>query len=156
MLTELEITTEDQWLSAARTIGLSDNFIEIMQKERMFKNKQDEWKKYRVWRKTRNPERYALEVKYGYDTKHGYHLVRLMQMAYEILTTGKVIVKRPDREKLLWIRSGGVTFEWLLEFAETMEKKLEELYVTTTILPKKPNYNFLEDLCVLLVEGSFS
>lgn len=156
MLTELEITTEDQWLSAARTIGLSDNFIEIMQKERMFKNKQEEWKKYLVWRNTRNPERYALEVKYGYDTKHGYHLVRLMQMAYEILTTGKVIVKRPDREKLLWVRSGGASFEWLLEFAQTMEKTLEELYVTTTILPKKPNYNSLEDLCTLLVEGSFS
>ena len=156
MLVELEITTESQWLSAARTIGLSDNFIEIMQLERMYRNKKEEWLKYLKWKETRNPERYALEVKYGYDTKHAYHLVRLLTMAREVLTTAKVIVKRIfDREKLLAIRSGAWTLDQLLEFAEAEERALEQLYLTTNVLPDKPNYNKLEDLCVSLIRKSF-
>lgn len=157
MLVELEITTDDQWLSAARTIGLSDNFIEIMQQERMYRNKREEWNKYTKWLETRNPERHALEVKYGYDTKHGYHLVRLMTMAEEAMTTGKVIVKRIlDRERYLAIRRGEMPIDELLDFAKRTEKKLENLYITTKILPDKPNFNKLEDLCVSMVRSSFA
>lgn len=153
MLIELKITTSDQWLSAARKIGLNDNFIEIMQKERQYRNAQDEWKKFLNWKATRNPERYALEEKYGYDSKHGYHLVRLLRMCREILTTGKVNVKRNDREELLEIRNGSWSFDKLMAFAEAEDNDLQTVYETTNILPKIPDFKRLDALCINIVEA---
>ena len=156
MLAELRITSDQHWESAARKIGLSDNFIEIMQRERQYTSLKREWDQYQNWKKTRNVARAALEEKYGYDTKHAYHLVRLIRMCREVLTTGKVIVKRPDREELLSIRNGAWSYEKLIEFAEKEDKALNELYNTTNILPKVPNKEKLDQLCLELVEKSLS
>lgn len=156
MLAELKITTEDHWLAAARKIGLSDNFIQIMQRERQYTGAKREWDQYQNWKKTRNPARAALEEKFGLDTKHAYHLVRLIRMCREVLTTGKVIVKRPDREELLEIRNGSWTYDQLIEFAEREELEIGELYKTTNILPKMPNRDKLDKLCISLVEKSLS
>jgi uncharacterized protein len=151
MLIELKITTEDQWLSAARTIGLNDNFIEIMQKERAYRNLKEEWRKYNKWKTKRNPARFALEEKYGYDTKHGYHLVRLMRMCREILTTGKVNVKRKDWEDLLEIRNGKWPLDRLKEFFIREELALQELYNTTFILPRDPDSHKVDALCISII-----
>lgn len=152
MLAILKITTEDQWLSAARQVGLSDNFIEIMQKERAYKNLKSQWDKYQEWKKNRNPARAAMEEKFGYDGKHALHLIRLLRMCVEILGTGKVIVKRLDREELLEIRSGIWSFDQLIEEAESLDARAEELYKTSNILPKTPDFEFLDELGIGLVE----
>jgi predicted nucleotidyltransferase len=154
MLGELKITTDQHWMAAARKIGLDDNFIHLMQLERQYAGAKREWDQYQNWKKTRNPARAALEEKYGYDTKHAYHLVRLIRMCREILTTGKVLVKRPDREELLTIRNGSWTYEQLIEFADREELELNELYNTSTALPKMPNKEKLDQLCIKLVELS--
>ncbi len=156
MLAQLKISADDHWMAAARKIGLNDNFIDIMQKERMYTNAKREWDQYQNWKKTRNPARASLEEKFGYDTKHAYHLVRLMRMCREILTTGKVIVKRPDREELLAIRNGAWSYDKLLEFAALEEASINELYNTTTLLPKFPDKSKLDKLCIELVEKSLS
>lgn len=156
MLAELKITSNDHWMAAARKIGLSDNFIELLQKERQYTNAKREWDQYQNWRKTRNPSRSALEEKYGYDTKHAYHLVRLIRMCREVLTTGKVIVKRPDREELLSIRNGAWTYDQLIEFADREELELNGLYNTCNVLPKSPDKKKLDALCIKLVEKSLS
>ena len=156
MLAELKITAEDHWLAAARKIGLSDNFIQIMQKERQYVSAKREWDQYQNWKKTRNPVRSALEAKFGYDTKHAYHLVRLIRMCREVLTTGKVIVKRPDREELLSIRNGAWSYDKLIEFADTEEVELNDLYLTSTALPKLPDRDKLDKLCISLVEKFLS
>lgn len=156
MLGELKITSEQHWMAAARKIGLDDNFIEIMQKERQYSNLKKEWDQYQNWKQTRNEKRSELEAKYGYDTKHAYHLVRLIRMCREILTTGKVIVKRPDREELLSIRNGAWTYDQLIEFADKMDKELQEIYNSCTILPKTPNHEALNALCIQLIEKSLS
>lgn len=156
MLAELKITSDQHWESAARKIGLSDNLIQVMQRERQYTSAKREWDQYQNWRKTRNPMRAALEEKYGYDTKHAYHLVRLIRMCREILTTGKVIVKRPDREELLAIRNGAWSYDQLIEFADTEDKALAELYLTSTALPKVPDKEMLDQLCIKLVERSLS
>jgi predicted nucleotidyltransferase len=153
MLAILKITTEDQWLSAARKIGLSDNFIEIMQKERAYKNLKSQWDKYQEWKKNRNPARAAMEEKFGYDGKHALHLIRLLRVCTEVLSTGKVIVKRPDREDLLAIRNGDWTYDRLIQEAKQLDAKAEELYQTST-LPKTPNFEKLDRLCIQLVEQS--
>lgn len=80
------------------------------------------------WKKERNPARRELEEKSGYDTKHASHLVRLMRMGYEIITEGKVIVKRPDADELLAIKNGAWSFDKVMEFKDEMEKKLSTEY----------------------------
>jgi len=156
MLAELKITADQHWAASARKIGLNDNLIQVMQKEREYATKKKEWDQYQNWKKTRNPARAVLEEKYGYDCKHAYHLVRLILMCKEILTTGKVIVKRPDREELLAIRNGAWTYDQLIDFADTEEKRLNELYLSSNILPKFPNKAALDKLCIQLVEKSLS
>lgn len=154
MLAEMKITSDEQFGAAARKIGLNDNFIHLMQMERQYAAAKREWDQFQNWKKTRNPVRSALEEKYGYDTKHAYHLVRLIRMCREILTTGKVQVKRPDRVELLAIRNGAWTYEQLIEFAEREELELNELYNTTTVLPKLPDKDKLDKLCIELIEQS--
>jgi hypothetical protein len=62
------------------------------------------------------------------NSKHASHLVRLMRMGYEILTSGKVIVKRPDAEELLAIKNGAWSFEQVMEYKDMMDNKLGEEY----------------------------
>ena len=148
MLAELKITRDQHWMAAARKIGLSDNFIELMQLERQYTGAKREWDQYQNWKATRNKARSALEEKYGYDTKHAYHLVRLIRMCKEVLTTGKVIVKHPDREELLAIRNGAWSYESLMEFAEKADAELNVLYNQSTVLPKTPDKEKLDRLCI--------
>lgn len=154
MMTELKISSEDHWMAAARKIGLSDNFIELMKKERQYASAKKEWHQYQEWKKNRNPARYVLEEKYHYDCKHAYHLVRLLRQCKEALLTGRLVVKRADREELIAIRNGAWTYDELLAFAEKEEKELNELYNSSTALPKHPDRAKLENLCIELVEES--
>jgi hypothetical protein len=106
MLGELSMTMDTRWMGAAKLLGYEDNFIFYVQKEKEFKQKQSDWESYQDWLMNRNPQRAVLEAQFGYDTKHGMHLVRLIRMCRELLETGKVNVKRHDREELLAIRAG--------------------------------------------------
>lgn len=156
MLAELKITSDEQWLSAARRVGLADNFIEIMQRERAYSSKKREFDQYQNWKENRNPKRAELERKYGFDSKHALHLVRLIRVCREVLTTGKVIVKRPDRDELLAIRNGEWSYDKLLEFVDAEENQLEKIYNSkeNNILPAVPDIKFLDELCISLVERS--
>lgn len=155
-LAELKITSDQQWSwsAAARRVGLDDNFIWIAQLEREYSAAKKEWDQFQNWKKTRNPVRAALEEKFGYDTKHALHLVRLIRMCREIISTGRVVVKRPDREELLDIRRGLWTYDELIEFAEREEKEIDDLCSVSNVLPSRPNRKKLDDLCVSLVEKS--
>jgi len=154
MLAELKITADQQWEAASRKIGLSDSFIEVLKKEKTYTNKKREWDQFQNWKTTRNPARAALEEKFGYDTKHAYHLVRLLRMAKETLITGKLLVKRPDKDELLAIRNGLWSYDEIIEFSEKIEKEVDELYVTTNVLPNIPDKNKLDKLCIDLIEKS--
>ena len=68
-------------------------------------------------------------------------------MCKEILATGKVIVKRPDRDELMLVREGGVPYDYLVEAAERIDKECEELYKTST-LRKEPDRAALDRLIV--------
>lgn len=132
-------------------LGFSDNFLELLDKERQYKGRMEEWRSYQTWLATRNEKRSELERKWGYDSKHGSHLVRLMRMGVEILKGEGVKVKRPDAEELLAIRSGAWTYDQLLEWAEAREKEMNELYFTSTI-PKSPDVVTLDKLLVEIVQ----
>ena len=151
LLAEAQVSTDSLWEGAARMIGLSDNFIDLIGREKRYRAAVKEWHDFQDHRNNRNVVRYGLEVKYGYDTKHGMHLVRLLRMAHEILTTGKMLVRRTDAEELLYIRNGGWTWEQMLSYSEQMNSMLTSLMKVST-LPDKPDLDRVNDICVRLVE----
>lgn len=111
------------------------------------------FQQYETWKRERNEKRAELENKFGYDTKHASHLLRLLRMGCEILETGQVIVKRPDRLDLLDLKlNGNRTYDQLILEAEEYEKKLELLYETSK-LPKIPNYKEINNLLITLIES---
>jgi len=94
---------------------------------------------YWTWKKNRNKSRSVLEEEFGYDTKHAMHLVRLLRMGEEVLTTGQIIVKRPDAAELLAIRNGSMTYEEIVEYAEGMDNNIKTNLLKTTDLRKNVN-----------------
>jgi len=132
---------------------LKDEYFEEAKKELDYFCKLQEWKQYLEWKKGRNKDRSVLEEKYGYDCKHAAHLVRLLRMGKEILLTGKINVDRIniDAEELKFIRKGGWKFEELEEYANSMDKLLEELY-NNSALQKSPQIEKIGKLCEEIVE----
>lgn len=150
LIAELGVTKDQEWQAAARTIGLDENFIRLLDLERQYKARHMEWNQYQTWLRERNPARAAMEAKFGFDGKYAMHLIRLQRMAIEIVTTGKVIVKRPDREELLAIRNGALKYEELLEMSAKADAELNQRYETSP-LPNAPDRKKIDDLCVELV-----
>ena len=141
---------EKEWELAGKALGYDSNFMEIIVNEKRYHTARAEWEQYQTWLRTRNPKRAALEAKFGYDTKHGAHVVRLMRQCREILTTGNVIVKRPDAEELLAIRGGAWSYDKLISWAEEQDKELDVIAKEST-LPREPDRKFINDLCVRLI-----
>lgn len=127
--------------------------MELLNAEKAYHDALNTYKQYENWKKTRNEKRAKLEAEFGYDTKHAMHLVRLMRMGEEILTTGEVHVKRPDAPELLEIRAGAWSYEKLLAWAEEQDQKLTKLYESSNVLPHKPDQKKLRALCVELSES---
>ncbi len=119
--------------------------------QRAYQDALKHWNQYQEWRRNRNPERAALEAHFGYDTKHAMHLMRLLKMGIEILETGAVQVKRPDREWLLGIKRGSLTYEALIELAEDYTGRLAALYANS-VLPEAPDIARAGALVVQLQE----
>jgi hypothetical protein len=144
---------EDLWKAAAINLGFETNFIELIQKEKEYKQLHEDWKHYQNWKANRNTKRAELEAKVGYDAKDACALVCISRMAKEILETGKVIVKRTeDREELLSIKRGEWSYEEVVDYAEKSNLELDELYKTTFKLPNEPDRKFFNNLCSEIVE----
>jgi predicted nucleotidyltransferase len=112
------------------------------------------WTHYLRWKRERNTARAELEQHYGYDTKHAMHLCRLLKMGEEILTTGKVLVRRPDAEWLLEVRRGVFPYQELLEWARTREAGLNTLKDASP-LPEIPDSEAAERLLIEIIEDYF-
>lgn len=136
-LIDLKLHTEEFESYALRSLGLDDNLTAAFQKERAYRTAKKQWIQFNEWKENRNKDRFALEEKMGFDGKHASHLVRLYRECIELLETGKLNVKRPDAEELLYIRNGGWSYEKLMQFSKDSDEKLNELYITSKI-PKEP------------------
>jgi hypothetical protein len=79
------------------------------------------------------------------------HLVRLLRMAVEIARTGEVIVKRSDREDLLGIRAGRMSYDDLVDHAERLSDDVKRA-AEASPLPEAPDEDALDALCVSIVE----
>ncbi len=132
-------------------LDASPAFLATLGKEKQYRSARARWQQYQQWKKSRNPKRSALEAKYGFDTKHALHLVRLQRMAVEILETGVVQVRRTDRDELLAIRDGAMTYEQLLEVCASNDARIRTARAASD-LPESVDGDFVEALCVELIE----
>jgi hypothetical protein len=156
-LSDILITQDKSWISAARITGFSDNVIELLDKERRYHSSMSEYKSYETWKTNRNPERAALEAKFGFDTKHGMQLFRLLKQCREILETGECNVWRGgiDAEELLAIRYGSKSYDELVEWSEKEARDLLAVYKSGKYaVPKSPDENKINTLCQELIEES--
>jgi hypothetical protein len=108
-----------------------------------------DYKQYWDWVDKRNDSRYENTISHGknYDAKNIMHTFRLLDMAEEILSTGNINVRRPNRAALLEIRKGIFEYNTLMERAEEKVAIIEKLYTTST-LPKMPNKIQIEQILV--------
>lgn len=108
-----------------------------------------DYKEYWNWVALRNDARYENNIAHGknYDAKNMMHTFRLLDMAEEILTKGKVLVKRPNRAALLAIRKGEWLYDDLINMAEQKMQAVEKAYQWST-LPKAPDEAKIEALLV--------
>lgn len=74
----------------------------------------------------------------NYDAKNMMHTFRLLDMAEEIGRTGKIIVRRPNRDFLLSIKRGDHNYDELVAEAERRLEVIEEVYAAS-FLPEQPD-----------------
>jgi predicted nucleotidyltransferase len=129
---------------------LPASFLDLLDRERRYRSTLREWQQYQQWILNRNPVRADLERRFGYDTKHAMHLIRLLRMAVEILSSGEVIVRRPDAEDLLAVRRGALSFDDLLHQAEALGSRVKTL-AEGSPLPPHPDEDRLNVFCAELV-----
>lgn len=152
-----DITTDierTKFEAAGHKIGLSDDIMSELDKERKFKQAQQHYDQFVTWEKNRNTARAELEKKFGYDTKHGLHLVRLLSMCEQILSTGTFETYRPDAERLLEIRKGGMSYDELILWTVMMDVELKQKFETST-LPKHANHALLEQMQIDVVQDFY-
>jgi predicted nucleotidyltransferase len=90
-------------------------------------------------------KRKALVDKYGYDTKNASHLIRLLKMGIEFLSTGQLNVFREDAPLLVDIKTGGWPLEKVQAEADRLFKLSEEALVRSK-LPDAPDVARIESV----------
>lgn len=130
---------------------ISPNFFELLGRERRYKSALRNWQSYQQWLSSRNPKRAELEARFGYDTKHAMHLIRLQRVGVEALRTGRLNIHRNDRDELLAIRDGMLTYDQLEETAQVANDEILAA-VATSELPNAPDMENLTNLCVTIIE----
>jgi len=133
------------------SIGIDSNFLELLAAERRYTTARNQWKQYQSWRKHRNPARAELEAKHGYYSKHAMHLVRLQRMAIEVLQTGELQVTRSDRDQLLAIRDGALSYDQLMAECDTLASRINAAVNTSPLAPR-PDESRLNALCTNIIQ----
>ncbi len=91
--------------------------------------------------------------KYGYDVKYAYHLVRLLNEAEQILTTGDLDLQQ-NREQLKSIRRGDWTKEQIVQHFETKAAGLEEVFLKSD-LQEVPSESRVKQLLLECLEAHY-
>lgn len=133
---------------------VKDEFVEMAKKELVYYSAKQKYEQYCSWEKHRNKKRAEMEIKWGYDLKYASTAIRLLRVGMEALSTGKIIIDRTgvDAEELRSIRQGAWSYEKVEEYAKDAEKKIMELYKTSSVLPKYPDREKIDKLCVEVVD----
>ncbi len=107
------------------------------------------YKEYWEWVRNRNEARYEKTISHAqnYDSKNLMHTFRLLNMAEEIARTGKIMVRRPDRDFLFSIRNGEFSYDELMKKAEEKLYQIDILFEQSD-LPEEPNLVQIEEILV--------
>jgi len=103
--------------------------------------------------KSAESSRKELIAKHGYDTKFAYHIYRLADEADQILSHGDIDLQRAN-EVMKAIRRGQWPLDKLLEWFDSKEKALTELY-STSKLQHSPNEDEIKGLLVQCLESHY-
>jgi len=96
--------------------------------------------------------RSELVLKHGYDTKFASHLIRLLQEGLMLLEHGELMFPLPTSELLLEIKHGKWEIQQVLELADKLEAKMDQVVENTT-LPSKPNFKAVEEVCINIMQS---
>lgn len=99
-------------------------------------------------------KRKALVEKFGFDVKNASHLIRLLKMGLEVLTTGEMIVERPDNNMLLEIKRGEWGLQKVLDYSSKLFELIDEAFVKSP-LQNKVNEPFVNNLCKEIIKGFY-
>lgn len=99
-------------------------------------------------------KRKALVERFGYDTKNASHLIRLLRLGTEFLSTGVLQVKRPDAPELLAIKRGEWSLERVKAEAEAWFGRAADA-LSRSALPDRPDRDRIERLLVEIVGEHF-
>lgn len=121
-----------------------------------FKKYCKEYREYQDWLNNRNEARYENNIEHGrnYDSKNLMHTFRLLDMAEEVATDGRVRVRRPNRDFLMNIRSGEFAYDDLIQMAEEKVESIQQAYARSR-LPDQPDTNKLEEILVEIRERKY-
>ena len=113
-----------------------------------------EYKEYCEWLKNRNVARYVDVANHNQkiDGKNLMHCVRLLDMAKEIASEGKILVKRPNADYLLSIRRGDLSLTTIIEKAKEDIENLKPLFANSG-LPRSIDGDFVNDLLLEVREN---
>jgi predicted nucleotidyltransferase len=95
-------------------------------------------------------KRWSMVQKIGYDPKNAAHLVRLLHLGYEYLTTGRMNVRRTwDRDMLIEMKTGQWPLDAVKAHADEWFAKIQD---TETILPDAIDEDEINTLVTSIVE----
>ncbi len=108
-----------------------------------------DYKEYWEWVKNRNPHRYNDNTSHNqnYDGKNMMHCLRMLDMAIEIAKGRGVNLVRPNREWLLSVRRGKVSYDEIIELVENKKNQMDEEFEKSD-LPEKVNINMVHDIII--------
>jgi len=99
-------------------------------------------------------KRKQLVEKYGYDCKNAAHLIRLLKMGIEFLSSGVLNVFRYDNDMLLSIKNGEWSLEKVKNESDRLFKLSEETYLKSK-LPENPDVGGAELLLIDILRNNF-
>lgn len=95
-------------------------------------------------------KRRELVERFGYDTKNASHLIRLLRQGIEFLSTGELVVERPDAPQLVAIKQGEWSLAAVKAEAATLFEQAREALVRSD-LPSQPDRAAINNLCCHVV-----
>lgn len=67
ILAEMKMGQDEQWKAAGLLLNFDTNFLDVLDKERRYKNLLENYQNFLIWQRDRNKKRYELEIKCNVD-----------------------------------------------------------------------------------------
>lgn len=114
-----------------------------------------EYKEYWEWVEKRNPVRYNDNISHdqNYDGKNMMHCLRMLDMAIEIAEGKGVNLVRPNREWLLSVRKGKVSYDEIMKLIEEKKKQMDTAFEKSR-LPEEVDMDMAHKIIIQIREST--